>query len=155
MKGLRSENLVLLAAIGFTAFRFLARRSWDQAKKGVIPPGDLFNDAHAAVNLCLFPPLFFFSALYYTDIASTLMVLLLLDNFFAKPTNGVRFSFPQLAYSVAALSMRQTNIFWVAMLPAAIDIVSVIKSEKLWKTPEEKANSIYDRPVEDAAFEGV
>lgn len=148
-------NLALLAALGFTVFRFLSRRSWERAERGVIALGDLLNDTHAAINVCLFPPLFFFSALYYTDIASTLMVLLFLDELFAHPTNGVRFSWRQMLYAVAALLMRQTNVFWVAIFPAAIDVITVIKTEKVWKTPEDKAASIYDRTVEDAAFEGT
>lgn len=35
-------------------------------------------DLHTALNVALFPPLYFFSALYYTDVASTAAVLLTL-----------------------------------------------------------------------------
>ena len=33
------------------------------------------TDIHTAVNVCLFPPLFFFSGLYYTDVGSTAAVI--------------------------------------------------------------------------------
>ena len=39
----------------------------------------LATDLHTAVNVCLFPPLFTFTALYYTDVGSTGIVLLFIS----------------------------------------------------------------------------
>ena len=44
-------------------------------------PGRYAADLHAAFNIALFPPLFFFTGLYYTDVASTAFVLTFLVAF--------------------------------------------------------------------------
>jgi alpha-1,2-glucosyltransferase len=43
---------------------------------------------HSALNICLFPPLFFFCALYYTDVASTLSVLLFTRHLIENNSRG-------------------------------------------------------------------
>lgn len=71
---------------------------------------------HAAFNICLFPPLFFFYGLYYTDVVSALLVLI-----------TYRFHLQQANKSLvlagfASLLFRQTNIFWVAIFLGGIEI---------------------------------
>lgn len=44
---------------------------------------------HSAVNIALFPPLFFFSALYYTDVLSTLFVVLFYVTFLSSCRSSV------------------------------------------------------------------
>lgn len=143
----------------------------------------LANDLHAAFNVCLFPPLFFFTALYYTDVGSTAVVLwmlvlvngccpsvagvgkiiirtvvwstaawLLSSSYFmpvvflallaeifvwllgnssgvsAEPTSiggdgGASFTVVVLL-GIAALSFRQTNVFWVAIFPVGLRLMS-------------------------------
>lgn len=83
---------------------------------------------HAALNLALFPPLFFFSAMYYTDAASTLSVLIFYSYFlYTEKTVGARrrwwHSLVRVVLGVASLMFRQTNIFWVAVFPAGIELV--------------------------------
>lgn len=65
--------------------------------------------------LILFPPLVFFSFLYYTDVASTFLVLLSLN----VGRRG-HFLFSALI-SLLSLFMRQTNVVWVAFI--AFDVL--------------------------------
>ena len=53
----------------------------------------LSADLHTALNIALFPPLFFFSGLYYTDVASTAFALAFLTVYFrrTKAVSGDRF----------------------------------------------------------------
>lgn len=44
----------------------------------------LSADLHTAFNIALFPPLFFFSALYYTDVASTAFTLAFINLYFRR-----------------------------------------------------------------------
>jgi alpha-1,2-glucosyltransferase len=69
-------------------------------------------DAHSAVNIALFPPLFFFSALYYTDVWSTTAVLLAYFAYLAnsKSTQTVMGYISAVFFGVIALLFRQTNI---------------------------------------------
>jgi alpha-1,2-glucosyltransferase len=108
---------VFLSFVAFVAFQILKNLQNHQSEKA------LRSLAHTAVNICLFPPLFFFSALYYTDIASLLFVLLshnavLLT--YQKHGQNVVLVLLQLFYGLGALLLRQTNVFWVAIFPAGI-----------------------------------
>jgi alpha-1,2-glucosyltransferase len=88
---------------------------------------------HVAVNVALFPPFFFFSALYYTDIASLLFVLLTYHATIlgTKPSKkGFGVIFLQLFYAVLALLFRQTNVFWVGVFP-----IGLIALEQFAKRP--------------------
>ncbi|KAF2745763.1 glycosyltransferase family 59 protein [Sporormia fimetaria CBS 119925] len=118
-------------------------------------------DAHKALNIALFPPLFFFSALYYTDVPSTLYVLL---NYSAllKREEWVRSSIDDLRIvilSIAALLIRQTNIFWVAIFPACLEVArnAPTRSANTENRPDVVTNAwnygvVYDPEVEDATF---
>jgi alpha-1,2-glucosyltransferase len=85
--------------------------------------------SHSALNAVLFPPLFFFSSLYYTDIASTLSVMVYYIVFLQKSGRfraSVIGSGLQVLLASASLMFRQTNIFWVAIAPLLLEIVSRI-----------------------------
>lgn len=84
---------------------------------------------HTALNICLFPPLFFFSGLYYTDVISTASVL---ASFWLRshPDLATRSLLrPSLLVlsGAVALAIRQTNIFWVAVFPAMLDLVECVE----------------------------
>lgn len=84
---------------------------------------------HTAFNICLFPPLFFFSALYYTDVLSTVSVLLSYrlqkdPSLFMQPRLRGTLLFVN---GLIALTFRQTNIFWVAVFPAFLDTVRIVE----------------------------
>ncbi|KAF2278056.1 alpha-1,2 glucosyltransferas-like protein alg10 [Westerdykella ornata] len=90
-------------------------------------------DAHSALNIGLFPPLFFFSALYYTDVLSTLTVLAHYGAFVQRSGAQSRWGpSKQLAFivlGIIALLFRQTNIFWVAIFPAGLAAVEALKRD--------------------------
>lgn len=93
-------------------------------------PGDSrWLAAHNALNVTLFPPLFFFSALYYTDVPSTLSVVAFHLYFVYSTARRtpwwLRLVILYLLGAVS-LSFRQTNIFWVAVFPAAVVMVEYL-----------------------------
>lgn len=81
------------------------------------------NSVHSAVNICLFPPLFFFSGLYYTDVLSTFFVLAAYSGFLSRRSGQATSlsSSKTFIWGIAALIMRQTNIFWVSVFMAALE----------------------------------
>ncbi|XP_069971398.1 dol-P-Glc:Glc(2)Man(9)GlcNAc(2)-PP-Dol alpha-1,2-glucosyltransferase [Penaeus vannamei] len=64
----------------------------------------------SAVNLSLLPVLYWFTFLYYTDVLSTLVVMvMILLHLHQAPTMAA-------AMGVVAVMMRQTNVIWVGFL---------------------------------------
>ncbi|KAF2759496.1 hypothetical protein EJ05DRAFT_498707 [Pseudovirgaria hyperparasitica] len=86
---------------------------------------------HSALNVTLFPPLFFFSALYYTDVLSTILVLAHYDHtlkgLYTRAT-GFRHHVISVVLGASALLFRQTNIFWVAVFPAGLTAIQELKT---------------------------
>ncbi|MCJ1284583.1 glucosyltransferase [Xylographa opegraphella] len=114
---------------------------------------------HATLNICLFPPLFFFYSLFYTDVTSTVLVLLAYMDFHLEKGRN------QYFLSIAALLLRQTNIFWVAIYLGGLEVLRNLpkgrsgiefpcKSSSLdVMTGSWQHASLYDPLVEDAWFE--
>lgn len=75
---------------------------------------------HTVVNICLFPTLFFFTGLYYTDVLSAFFVLLTYQRYLARRPQGV------LATGILSLLFRQTNIFWVAVFLGGLEVARTI-----------------------------
>jgi alpha-1,2-glucosyltransferase len=90
-----------------------------------------FLDWFKAFNIITFPPLFFFSALFYTDVASTIIVYLFfqlfLDRLMSKQEN-MRKEIIQVVLGIGALLFRQTNVFWVAIFPTGLAIIQGTKA---------------------------
>lgn len=154
---------------------------------------------HTVLNICLFPPLFFFSVLYYTDVLSASCVLATYIGFLRRrqTTNANpkgyalvqgslrRVSWLQACYRAVpfahnpwatdiwlsalglyALLFRQTNIFWVAIFLAGLEVIRVVKLN--CATSWDGANNslsgivrgswyhgkIYDPLVREASIEG-
>ncbi|KAG6109703.1 hypothetical protein E4U31_006659 [Claviceps sp. LM219 group G6] len=86
---------------------------------------------HTAVNIALFPLLFFFSGLYYTDVISTAVVLGAFLNHL-KRVGRDRSSWTNnlmtIVFGVAALFMRQTNVFWIVVWMGGLEAVHAIKT---------------------------
>lgn len=126
--GLRSLNANLWPLGGLAAFYIVFASQQLTLEKG----RKVLQTLHTAVNVCLFPPIWFFTGLYYTDVASTVFVLFTLAVFYNRtriPLSGL------LVFLLGALSLlfRQTNIFWVAIFPAGLAVVS-----ELEKLPDQK-----------------
>lgn len=118
--------------------------------------------SHTVLNICLFPPLFFFSGLYYTDILA-LLVVVEAYNWDLKRVSGVRFaSLGFLALGLAALAFRQTNIFWVAVFLGGLQVVRTLRQSS--KACESSSlvdigkkglqNELYDPFVSTASIAG-
>jgi alpha-1,2-glucosyltransferase len=137
------------------------------------------NVSHTVLNICLFPPLFFFSGLYYTDVLA-LLVVVEAYNWDLKrdserdqknesgegakraPSNGILETLGFLAFALAALVFRQTNIFWVSIFLGGLQVVRKIrKSAKPCESSElstivkqGQQNEVYDPLVSEASLEG-
>ncbi|EUC32163.1 glycosyltransferase family 59 protein [Bipolaris zeicola 26-R-13] len=166
---LRMQNTVALCAIlpmSYLILRIL--RACNNPSKPSTKDSTLFTDVHSAVNIALFPPLFFFSGLYYTDVMSTLVVLFAYTTHLASPPSSLS---PLLAVSVLlsgilALFFRQTNIFWVAVFPAGLAVVNALKADGPSTASKSKdvteilrdswaTGRIIDPPVQDANVQDV
>ena len=134
-----------------------------RATDGSVPSessGSIWSREHTALNICLFPPLFFFCGLYYTDVISVLLVLLAYDAFHRRSPVAV------LAFGMSSLILRQTNIFWTAVYLAGLEVLRRMKrateSVKLRKEAgflevvmsSWKHGCFYDPLIQDAWFEG-
>ncbi|KZM25064.1 Dolichyl-P-Glc:Glc(2)Man(9)GlcNAc(2)-PP-dolichol alpha-1,2glucosyltransferase [Ascochyta rabiei] len=126
------------------------------------------SNALSAVNISLLPPLFFFAALYYTDVMSTAAVLLSYQIFLHKrsPAGDIRNDVSTVFVGIVALFFRQTNIFWVAVFPAGLTVVQVLERNEPWMQMKEKkptsilqecwkTNTVYDGSVYDAGLRDV
>ena len=115
---------------------------------------------HTVLNICLFPPLFFFYALYYTDVSSTLSVLCV----YYCHLRGHRKSL--VVAGLVSLWFRQTNIFWTAIFMGGLDLVRSLKKGRQGLEYEAsptfldvilgswRHTCIYDESVHQALFSG-
>ena len=144
------------------------KRLTDASQKSFFGSTD-YNDLHTAVNISLFPPLFFFTGLYYTDVLSVQIVLL--HYLFSKERcHGAGFAIPILLVGLVALLFRQTNLFWVAVFHGALTTLQSLKDKSDRDSEKGESRSIsltavvqrsfrdqtlYDLHVQDAQFEGI
>lgn len=111
---------------------------------------------HAILNICLFPPLFFFYGLYYTDVWSVLAVLTTIQFYHRKWTKQL------VAAGISSLFFRQTNIFWAAIYLAGSEVVRRLKKgrPRLDVTVSDVVKSswqcscVYSPLISQACFEG-
>lgn len=92
-----------------------------------VSPSLHWNQLHVAANICLFPPLFFFTTLYYTDVSSTVAVCafhVYMTKVYGSGAVGLQQQIALVLLGYLALSFRQTNIFWVSIFPAGLLLVS-------------------------------
>lgn len=123
--------------------------------------------SHTVLNICLFPPLFFFSGLYYTDILALLAVVEAYnwDLKRASESGGrtLLLTLGFLAFGLAALVCRQTNIFWVSVFLGGLQVVRRIRqSSKPCKSTGFSTivtrgfkNEVYDPLVSEASLAGM
>ncbi|KAK7957221.1 DIE2/ALG10 family protein [Apiospora aurea] len=103
---------------------------------------------HSGLNIAIFPVLFFFSGLFYTDVLSTCIVLAAYSNHSARVSS--RSGPPDflndlytIALGVCALCMRQTNVFWVVVYMGGLEAVAALKAFSPKYTP----GHVYDPSV--------
>ncbi|KAG5933818.1 hypothetical protein E4U53_000857 [Claviceps sorghi] len=106
---------------------------------------------HTAVNIALFPLLFFFSGLYYTDVISTAAVVAAFLNHLKRVGRHGSSWMNDLSTAflgMAALCMRQTNVFWVVVWMGGLEAVHAIKTLK----PEHVDQPFMATPYKQLAF---
>ena len=116
---------------------------------------------HAVLNICLFPPLFFFFGLYYTDVLSSLSVLITIRQHQQGRMKSM------VVAGVLSLFFRQTNILWVAVYLGGLEVVRRLRRGRLgveylpsptWKSVlygSWQHLCIYDPLAATASFEGI
>ncbi|KAK0121437.1 glucosyltransferase [Cadophora gregata] len=91
------------------------------------------DELHTALNIALFPILFFFSGLFYTDVLSTCVVLrvyrLFLERRGAYQNSSEGLIWLYLT-GIVSLWMRQTNVFWVAVFMGGLEVVRTIDANQ-------------------------
>lgn len=132
---LRYTNLLATLAISLVSALCrdsLDARTAERDSKPMSPTPSHFS-FHSGLNIALFPVIFFFSALYYTDIFSTLIVLVAYHNhLYRLGPESPRFlnDLWTVLLGVAALFMRQTNVFWVVVYMGGLEAAHAIRSLK-------------------------
>lgn len=117
--------------------------------------------SHALFNICVFPPLFFFHGLYYTDVISAQSVLMAYSLF----SQGRTKSF--VIVGLCSLFFRQTNIFWVSVFFGGLKVCRSLPTGRpgieFPETPtildvvegSWQHSCIYNPLVSEARFEGL
>lgn len=128
-------NINILRLLNLTLMMPLAKQFFDLLGmvSRTIGPASTGNQesrqayfAHTALNLCLFPPLVFFSALYYTDLAAVVVVLYAIKACLVqsqRPSPGWGLALVQICMGLWALLFRQTNVFWVGLFPIGVTVL--------------------------------
>jgi alpha-1,2-glucosyltransferase len=123
---------------------------------------DRSTSFHTVINIALFPLIFFFSGLYYTDVCSVSFVLgayeYHLRSLRHAPASRKMDMLKIFATGLCALSMRQTNIFWVAIFLAGLHAIHQVKREdqpssESTRSPWHEMEPRYDPPVSKAYLE--
>ncbi|KAH7312421.1 DIE2/ALG10 family-domain-containing protein [Stachybotrys elegans] len=130
---LRSLNTVGLLLLSLLAM--LCRQQLEGLLQHGIPLANIGvrsqYSAHTALNIALFPVLFFFSGLYYTDVMSTVVVMLAfllhLYRVSGRP-NSVRSDISVVFLGLSSLLMRQTNVFWSVVFLGGLETAHAVKS---------------------------
>ncbi|OLN98044.1 Dol-P-Glc:Glc(2)Man(9)GlcNAc(2)-PP-Dol alpha-1,2-glucosyltransferase [Colletotrichum chlorophyti] len=130
---LRGVNIIAIIGVGILAThcRHLIETRRSSADSPATPVVLSFHSIHLGWNIALFPVLFFFSGLYYTDVVSTLSVLVAYYHHLHR-VREERSSFMSdlatILLGVLALLMRQTNVFWVVVYIGGLEAVSALKA---------------------------
>ncbi len=111
--------LVLVRQLLYLIARDLEATRGEQKSKDFHLAADV-HLGHSALNICLFPPLFFFYGLYYTDVLSACSVLYTYRCYLRKKYVEVIFA------GLASLLFRQTNVFWVALFLGGLELVRTL-----------------------------
>lgn len=140
---LRASSGVAWAILAYLALqcrhRIEARLSEERGKRTERPYSQY--SLHTAFNVTLFPLLFFFSGLYYTDIASTAAVLLAYRHHLDRvgcERCSILSDLGVVVLGIVTLFFRQTNVFWVVVYMGGAEAIHAIKTLRP-KRPEQPA----------------
>ncbi|KAE8144786.1 DIE2/ALG10 family-domain-containing protein [Aspergillus avenaceus] len=156
-EALRSTNVA--AAAVFLPLRLQTLLDILRKVRNTRPSGAWLS--HTVLNICLFPPLFFFSGLYYTDILALLLVVEAYYWDLKRSTAGsVGQSVLFVLLEVVALAFRQTNIFWVSVFFGGLQVIRTVRrSSKACASTGAVdiakagfSNELYDPLVSDASM---
>jgi len=137
---LRAFNADIVAWISVVALvckaHLTQRHTQTETGRRISPP-----DIATGISIASFPVIFFFSGLYYTDPASTLVVLLAYANHLSRvgaEQPSLLNDIYSLILGITTLCFRQTNIFWVVVYMGGLETIHVIKTlnPKPIKTPK-------------------
>ncbi|KAK1996287.1 DIE2/ALG10 family protein [Colletotrichum falcatum] len=138
---LRGINIIAVLGVGILATHcrhLLETRRLDGQSPA--PPAVLsFYSIHLGWNVALFPVLFFFSGLYYTDVVSTLSVLVAYYHHLRRvreERSSLLSDWSTIVIGVFALTMRQTNVFWVVAYMGGLEAVAAVKALRPEPVPE-------------------
>ncbi|KAH6855876.1 glycosyltransferase family 59 protein [Chaetomium sp. MPI-CAGE-AT-0009] len=154
---LRSNNLVatLVALLAAQCRHLTEVRAAERAgKQG--PAGASFDSYYTGLNIALFPVLYFFSALYYTDVMSTLVVLVAYRNHLLRlaplPPSLLN-DLWTVILGVGALFMRQTNVFWVVVYMGGLEAAHVLRAVEPGPGWQQHLTKLHDPPLNRATPE--
>jgi alpha-1,2-glucosyltransferase len=139
---LRLVNLVLLYVllVALYVWAAISRREINEQ-----------NVLQREFSIICFPLLFFFSGVYYTDVMSTLTVVITynfwLASISAEGWGKVLCKVMHVFFGLVSLASRQTNIFWVAVFVGGLQIIETVKDRAA-------ENEIHDPAISEAYFEG-
>ena len=147
---LRGVNALALTALAF--FALLSRWQIEARLHGAQSPTKLKAPSqyaiHSALNIALFPVIFFFSGLYYTDVASTVVVLAAFVNSLQRMGRDKSSFWSDLltiSLGLMALLMRQTNVFWVVVFLGGLEVVHAVKTLRPQRVDERPTNTVWER----------
>ncbi|UKZ66260.1 uncharacterized protein TrAtP1_007434 [Trichoderma atroviride] len=132
-KTLRATNAVGIIVLSYIAL--LCRKAIEarlhQAHSSTSISSASQYATHTALNIALFPLLFFFSGLYYTDVVSTAVVLVSFLNHLhriGRDQSSFLSDVTTIVLGLCSLTMRQTNVFWVVVFMGGLEAVHAVKS---------------------------
>ncbi|KAH6634665.1 glycosyltransferase family 59 protein [Chaetomium sp. MPI-SDFR-AT-0129] len=132
-RALRSANslaAVLIAVVAAQCKHLVEVRAAERQGTKV-SHGLSFNAFYTGLNIALFPVIFFFSGLYYTDVVSTLTMLVAYQNHLQRVgpgPPGLINDVWTVLLGVLTLFTRQTNVFWVVVYMGGLETAHVLRS---------------------------
>ena len=154
-RDLRFINLLCTFGLVKILLAVLERQSVNRKKDQT---ENIFERRHIVTNILLFPVLFFFYGLYYTDVISVLSVLTTYLFYLKNDSKGV------LSSGLLSLWFRQTNIIWVALFNGGLELTRILPSRLELPATASLTNiiqrsgeggAVYDPPIENACLEGM
>ncbi|KAF5680089.1 alpha-1,2 glucosyltransferase ALG10 [Fusarium circinatum] len=133
VKSLRATNVVVLVILAFLVLkcrREIEARLYEAHTSTRLRHTSQYA-VHTALNVALFPLLFFFSGLYYTDVASTAAVLVVYLNHLkriGRDRSSALNDLTTICLGIVTLFFRQTNVFWVVVYMGGLEAVHAVKT---------------------------